>query len=202
MNIADQLAAGMHDHQLTAKLCVENPLLLRDLMAGLSQHSEGRDYFTIVLNIAERQASLLLPYVEGLIPYLQNARTRRDVIHILCRMSAIAPDQMATYVTQLGQVFKTEDDPILDRHLISALSRIALVSPWTARYIYTLLKQALEQQPNPNLVQILKSLRDMLRHVPDRREEMARLAEGYLTHEQATVQLAAKRLLKGLNRPL
>lgn len=184
------------------RLCLENPVLLEDIAAGLTHEDIDLvgDCAEVLTKVAELRPDLAAPYAGQLAPLLsyRKARARWEAVHALSLVAALRPDVIKANFERLVDLLHHDNSVIVRDYATNTIGNYARTSVEAARAAYPVLVDTLTLWKGKQAARALKGLGSVASAAPDLEGEIMGIAQQYTTHGRSVVQKAAKALVKAL----
>ena len=201
MNIRGELSSAMGErseeaNRNVAAQCLDDPSLLKDIVAGLSETDEKltADCAEVMTMVGEERPEFVAPHAEKLVQLLSHSykRARWETIHALSHVAALRPDVVTPQLSRIEQIIQTDDSKIARRYAIELLAAYARTGVKAAQESYPLLVAACDVLDGDLANVALNGLTVVAVLLPEKGDELATLAERFLNHSKGVVRKAAQ----------
>ena len=208
MSILNQLSSQTGDrteysNRKVVVQCLDDPDLLTEIAAGLQYSNPAivGDCAEVMTKVAEYQPEWVAPFAGELAPLLDHSitRVRWEAMHALALVAALNPQVIASILPQLSKILRADKSVIVRDYATDALAGYASIGEIAAQAGYPLLKEMLTLWNGKQAGHALIGLALVAMHLPEKRSELYRIAEGFSSFPRAVVRKAARVLLKALD---
>jgi hypothetical protein len=205
MSILDQLSSrtGARDtapNRRVAALCVENPALLGEIVAGLQAQDAALagDCAEVLTLVAEQVPAHVAPHATALTPLLahKTTRVRWEAMHALSLVAPLARSVIGPQLTRLAEIMRTDKSVIVRDYAVDAIGGYAGTGGPAARKALPLLRDALAVWDGKHAGHALKGLASAAAVAPGLRAELRSIGERYLADKRGVVRKAARQLAR------
>ena len=205
MSLLDQLSsrAGARDagpNRGVAALCMENPALLDDVVAGLQSQDAALagDCAEVLTLVAEQVPVHVAPHAAALVPLLahKTTRVRWEAMHALALVASLAPKVVGRQLAGLAEIVRSDKSVIVRDYAVDAIGGYAETGAPAARKAVPLLREALTAWDGKHAGHALKGLAAAAAAAPGLRAELLAIGEQYLADKRGAVRKAARQLVR------
>jgi hypothetical protein len=205
MSILNQLSSrsGARDtvpNRRVAALCMENPALLDDVVAGLQSQDVALagDCAEVLTMVAEQVPAHVAPHARALTPLLahKTTRVRWEAMHALALVAPLAPKVAGAQLARLAEIVRSDKSVIVRDYAVDAIGGYAGTGGPAARKAMPLLREALAAWDGKHAGHALIGLAAAAAVAPGLRAELRSIGERYLADKRGVVRKAARQLAR------
>jgi hypothetical protein len=209
MDLLSQLSSQSGDrteeaNRRAAALCLENPKLLVQLLEGLTSEDSAiiGDCAEVFTKVAEFNPRIVVPFAGALALLLNHkvTRVRWEAMHAI----ALTAELNAEAILQLLNIFTTilhnDSSTIVRDYVIDCLGNVATVNEHAALLVLPIIKEAITLWGDKHLSRVLNAMTKVAASSPSLAVELLMYGNDYNNHAKGSVQKAAKKLIKAINK--
>lgn len=209
MDLVSQLSSQCGDrtdeaNRKVAALCLDNPRLLVQIMEGLSSHDPAiiGDSAEVFTKVAEFNPPMVVPFAGALALLLAHkvTRIRWEAMHAIALTAHLNVEAVLQLLNTFTTILHKDTSTIVRDYVIDCLGKAATTSEAAAKQVLPMLKEAILLWGDKHLARILNAMSLMAGASPSLAAELATYGQNYSGHEKSSIQKAAKKLVKVVNK--
>lgn len=209
MSILDRLSSrcgerSEESNQNVAADCIENPGLLREIIAGLGSRDAklAGDCAEVCTMAAMVRPDLIAPYAEDLAAVRLHpaTRVRWEAAHSLALVAALRPEMAAGLLQSLVETIRSDTSIIVRDYSIDILANFAAVGEAEAKRVYPALVESLNLWNGRHAGHALAGLEYAARFLPALRSEIRSMIQPFLSNDRQVIRKAAAQVNKAAER--
>lgn len=198
--VGDRTNAANHS---VVQACLANPKLLVDVAEGLlsDDHRLAGDCGEVMTQTASMAPEKVAPYADVLLSLLDHpyTRARWEAAHALAEIATLVTGRLQSKQELLHSIIRTDSSIIVRDYTVDIVSHAASVSREDAGWAYPILVDSLSLWEGRHAGHALPGLGHVAESLPEHRDEIGRLAAGFVDHPRGVVRKAARRVVRALD---
>jgi hypothetical protein len=187
-----------------AALCLENPKLLVQLLEGLTSDDSAiiGDSAEVFTKVAEFNPRFVVPFT-GALALLMNhkvTRVRWEAMHAIALTAHLNADAILQQLNIITAILHKDTSTIVRDYVIDCLGNVSTANDKAALLVWPVLKDAILLWGDKHLARVLNAMTQLAVSSPSLAIEMLTYGHDYSHHSRGSVQKAAKKLIKAINK--
>jgi hypothetical protein len=209
MDIISQLSSQCGDrtdeaNRKVAALCLENPRVLVLIMEELSSENPAiiGDCAEVFTKVAEFNPTIVVPFAGALVLLLNHkvTRVRWEAMHAIALTAHLNADAILQLLNIFTTLLHKETSTIVRDYVIDCLGKAASTNEAAAKQVLPILIEAITLWGDKHLARILNAMSLIAAVTPSLGVELVMYGQDYSNHEKGSIQKAAKKLVKIINK--
>jgi hypothetical protein len=209
MDLLSQLSSNSGDrtdeaNRRVAVLCLENPKLLIQLLEGLTSDDTViiGDCAEVFTKVAEFNPRIVVPFAGALALLLNHkaTRVRWEAMHAVALTAHLNADAILQLLNIFTAILHKDTSTIVRDYVIDCLGNVSTANEQAALLVLPILKEAIVLWEDKHLTRVLNAMTNIAVSSPSLAVELLMYGHDYSNHSKGSVQKAAKKLIKAINK--
>ncbi|QGQ96322.1 hypothetical protein EHS13_16255 [Paenibacillus psychroresistens] len=209
MDLISQLSSQSGDrteeaNRRVAALCLENPKLLVQILEGLTSEDPAviGDCAEVFTKVAEFNPRVVVPFAGALALLLNHkaTRVRWEAMHAIALTAELNADAILQLLNIFTTILHNDSSTIVRDYVIDCLGNVATVSEHAASQVMPIIIEAVTLYGEKHLARALNAMTKVVITAPTHGVELLMYGNDYSNHAKGSVQKAAKKLVKAINK--
>jgi hypothetical protein len=209
MDMISQLSSQCDDrtdeaNRKVAVLCLDKPRLLVQIMEGLSSDDPAiiGDSAEVFTKVAEFNPQIVVPFAGALALLLNHkvTRVRWEAMHAIALTAHLNTDAILQLLNIFTTILHKDSSTVVRDYVIDCLGNVSAANDQAALLALPILKKAILLWEDKHLARVLNAMTKIAVSSPSLAVEVLMYGYDYSNHPKGSVQKAAKKLIKAVNK--